>query len=978
MANNLPLTGVSAVVQGVQTFIKDITAVNKAIEKSGKVSNDAAKEAAPLDKELGGLAGKLKSIPPAAVAAVGAITAVVAAVTALVAAFLNLGSRGAPLQEIGVSFDNLTASVGITSQALLKDLRAASEGTIADFELIKTSSTALLGVTGEFGKKFGQALPDFLKIAKVEADATGRSVNELFNNLVEGVKKGTPKLIESTGLIIDQKAAYQEYAATLGITVAQLSDTDKSMALLNATLAAGSVAIDTLGNAQESNADKIDRIQATITNIFDGLAVAIQPVFRSILQGIQRIINGLAQFAPYVALIFNFVGDIISKIVGKIGDSVSDPNFAKRLFEGAAAAFGSFANAIISVANQLIFPAILWIAETIANFLIGFSPPKLGPLSMIDKGGENLMKAWLSGISGVSLDPVIEVANQVSIALGAIGKQGLNAVNARLAKLDSALAPFQNRLEIIKADFDALNEPAKQALDAIERETAKLQEAAYGGDQQAVERLKVLDAQRQTIQDQVDLQQGLVDRAQIQVALAQAQQAPERALLNIRKRYLELLAKSQPVGATGGGLPKEPKAGGAGGVVAPSGGGASGIVTPSGLPSVLDLIGGQDAIEAAAAGVQEAFMGEIDQSGLEQFTQNSLNLGTQIDRIKSVDIGAKISDKFKGLTDAFDPSIAGSIANTVWQFFNGEAINPNSLAGIFERTGASIAPAIETLKLNVQTFLASIFDPTIEGSPAQIVTTFAGDASVPGSAASFFAELPDNIVASIGDLMARINKDVFDPVRKFFTTSDPGSLGDIINQAVGFFMSLPLRIVDALRGIGVAVYNALAVPVINAINGLIGLIESGIRGLINKIAEFATSIADALGDSAPAFLRDTIGKLHDAAAGVNFGRISTELPAFLQSAPLAGATGGIFGKGFMTVGERGTELMYNASKMGVVPHEITNILSMLSGIIAQPQAMPVASNGSTTNNNSSSFNFNGVQSDNDARRRYNFLRAGMR
>ena len=181
----------------------------------------------------------------------------------------------------------------------------------------------MLGVSGEFGTKFGKALPEFLKIAKVEADATGRSVNELFNNLVEGVKKGTPKLIENTGLIIDQKAAYQDYAKTLGVTVAQLSDTDKSQALLNATLIAGAAAIDTLSGSAESNADKLDRQQATITNIFDGLAIAIQPAFGTVLDATQKVLDIFQQLALAVGPIFGGIASIIANVFSTIVDIVT-------------------------------------------------------------------------------------------------------------------------------------------------------------------------------------------------------------------------------------------------------------------------------------------------------------------------------------------------------------------------------------------------------------------------------------------------------------------------------------------------------------------------------------------------------------------------------------------------------------------------------------------------------------------------------
>lgn len=1122
MGSNLPKHGIEAVIEGLPNFLKGMDSINKKISDSTKVTQDAAKKVSPLDtaldkvgatvddlkgklsdfvkgsvpfgNQLGGITDLLLAIPLPALAAV-------AAIVALGAAFLALGNRGAPLQELGIAFDHLTASVGLTSQSLLKDLRAASEGTIADFDLIKTASTALLGVTGDFGKQFGQSLPQFLKIAKTEADATGRSVNELFNNLVEGVKKGTPKLIENTGLVVDQKAAYQDYAKTLGITVGQLSDTDKSMALLNATLTAGQQAIDSLSGSVESNADKLDRQGATITNIFDGLAIAVQPAFGVVLDATQKVLNIFQQLAqavgpifggilsiiagvfstiidvvtavvqpivdiissiaPYFAIAFQTIADIVSgigKIIGEVVGGIVKflkdvaknffgldlDNLGPQLFNGAAAAFGSFANGIIAVANKLIFPAVIAIAKFIADFLIGFSPPKKGPLSVIDKGGENIMLAWLDGISGVSLDPVKEVAKQVSDALGNIGKESLVQVNTRLAQLDKALLPFQNRLDIVKANFDALNEPAKAALDAIDRQTAKLQDAVAQGDPQAVERLKLLDQQRDAIQSQVDAQQALVDRAQIQLGLAQAQQAPERALLTIRQKYLEALAKSQPKAAsTGGGAApanKAPKGQtGAGSVNKPASGGAAAPKAPdSKLPSVLDLIGGQDKVDAAQQGIQDAFSGAIDQSGLEDFAKNSLDLGGQIDRIKSVDLGAKISDKFKGLTDAFNPAVEGSIANKVSIFFNGDANVDGSLASFFAHAGdaiqsidiggkvndalkglvdafnpgvaGSIANKIstffngdgntpgslayffahasdsfqaiqDTIKAKIHDVLAAIFDPDVDGSAANVIVnliaSITGDDTQAGKIAEFFKGIPDRITEAVGGLMDAIKTSIFDPIANLLTGTGAGTLSDIITQAVGFFAGLPTRIVDALRGIGASVYSALALPVIKAINGLIGGVEQGLQTLVNQVADFVDGIINTLGDATPQFLRDASAGLHGTK--VNFGRISEELPAFLQTPPPpAGAKGGLFGEGLFKVGENGPEYLFSGQKFGVLPNELTKILGSLSAILAQPSpmAVPAGNNYNTTNN--SSFTFNGVASDNDARRRYNMLRAGMR
>jgi hypothetical protein len=77
----------------------------------------------------------------------------------------------------------------------------------------------------------------------------------------------------------------------------------------------------------------------------------------------------------------------------------------------------------------------------------------------------------------------------------------------------------------------------------------------------------------------------------------------------------------------------------------------------------------------------------------------------------------------------------------------------------------------------------------------------------------------------------------------------------------------------------------------------------------------------------------------------------------------------------MQVGERGTELMYNASKMGVIPHELTNVLMDLSSILAQPQAAPMMAGGNDYSQSSQTNNFYGVQGASDVVRRMSQLRA---
>lgn len=1054
----LPKIGLQAVLENYGPFKKALDTVNKGMADSAKQTKEAAKSASPLSAALDKAGFSFDAIKQKIARFTGinaqaidsifqiasafgpmAIAAGVAliAVAALGAGFLALGQRGAALVPLGESFDNLTAAVGISSQALLIDLRKAANGTVSDFDLIKRANLALVGSTGEFGKAFGKALPAVLASARAAARATGQDVDFLFQSLVAGIKRASPRLIDNTGIVLKLSEAEATLALELGKSVQQLTLEEKQIAVLNATVKAGAALIDSLGDATESNSEKLARSQAIITNTFDSLAIAVQPAFATVLDIVNRvlgafqslavgiapilgaissiitdvlggainaifdiispIVSAIASFLPYISILFQgiasvvhgvveFIGGIINGIVGFIQGVAKNlfgldiSNLGKSLFEGAAAAFGSFANGIISVANQLVFPAVIAIAKFIADFLIGFSPPKKGPLSEIDKGGENLMLAWLDGIAGVALDPVKDVADQVSILLGDIGKASLPAVDARLKMLDQALLPFQNRLDIVKSQFDAIAAPAQAALDAIDRQMAQAQSALMSGDVQAADTIRRLDAARAAIQGQLDAQQAVVDQQQIQLGLATASQAQERALLNIRKAQIAVAAKVAATKAGGGAVAKDPKVptGGAGAIEPPGTGAAGGFVSPD--SSVLDLVGGQAAVNDAIAGIQEAFAGQIDTTQLDLFGENSGALQEQFDRIGSVDIGAKLGDKFKGLTDLFDPSVENSPANVVSRFFGDASVEgsfasfvnalPDKLSTIAHDVGVRIGENLRAAFI----FLTGSADE--EGTLKNLLATITGDSSVEGSVAHFFSLLPARAAEAASTLFTELDMAVFKPVRDFLTGEGPGTLSDIIMGAIFFFEQLPSQVLFALAGFGQSIYGALVVPVITAVNGLIELVESAIKGFIGGIADFIGGIVDGLGDFAPQFLRDTAAGLRDAANSVAFGRISTDIPDFLKAAPAA-AQGGLFSEGITKVGERGPEFIMSATKMGVLPAELTRALEGLSSMLAQPSPMTVPA-GNTYNDSNSTYNFNGVQSDNDARRRYNSLRAGMR
>lgn len=1059
MGNNLEKVGVRLVAEDANPFNKALDNASKRVADFTKQTTQSAKAASPLSsafQKLGisvdGLRDKLLGVVNASgpmgnalvqlAAALGPLTLAVAAVTAGIVAFIALATRGAGLRGLAESFDLLTASVGVLSTTLLQDLRRAAAGTVSDFDLIRAANLALAGATGEFGQMFAQNLPRILEIARAQARATGQDVNYLFDSLVRGIKRSSPMLIDNTGLVLKIGEANEAYAESIGKTVDQLTQQEQQMAILQATLDAGAAAIEMSGQIQETAAEKLARAGATVTNIFDKLALAVQPAFEAILDVINRVLSAIDQLvtavlpiiqqavtnlaAPFVAVgnavmgfveplvnlasnvipyviaavqilqdvfggLINFLWGLIEPLVRpiieafqRIGAFISNPENVRQMFMGAARFIGALANGMMAAANQYVFPTVIAIARFIADFLMGLSPPPKGPLSTIDKGGENLMLAWLEGITGVSLDPVKKVAAEVAAAMGNIGTMSREQVEGRLRALDAALQPFSDRLAIVKSQFDALREPAEAALRAIDRQMETAVQALLAGDQQAAATVRALDSQREAIEGALAAQQNLTDAAQVQLSLATAQQARERTLLEIRKRMLGPVtaAAKKAKDAAGGKLPKEAKVPAGGGAPAPQmpGGGA-----PIGLPegdesSVLDLIGGQGAIDAARQALEEGFISGFDPTTVGAFNENLGLLQTELGRIGEADIGGRISEGLAGIRGQLDTALNEAFEG-IRHFF----VDPGE--GTLDGLLKSAENWFMGLPGRIITSLAEFWTLLSESEPILALRNFftlqgEDETTLSGilfMGANWFRDLPVKITDALGSLWMDIVDGPLAPLIRFFGTEDEYSLAWLLQQGVDFFATLPERIAAALSSMGDVVWTAVVLPVIGALNGVISAVEEALRNLVGAVIDLLStllggldSLIDLLGlNLARSGDAPIIRDLQNLRANLNLPRVSTTRPA---------VTGGIFGKGLMRVGEHGPEgLMNAASKTAVFPSSVMRSMDALTGaittMVAQPAAMPIPGGNSYNDDHSMNMTFNGIAGNRDAVRRWRVARA---
>lgn len=202
-------------------------------------------------------------------------------------AFYDFGLLGAQAVQVARSFETMTRSVGATP-ALLAELRAAARGTITDLDLMRTAQTALIGLTGQFGNEMSQALPRLLAIARA-ANIANPALGDtafLFQSLVIGLKRLSPRLIDNTGLQLRMGEAYRRLAEQLGKSTEELSSEEQQLALLNATLEAGDRLIDQLGGSTESATDVFMQFKTAAQNVWNELAEGFLPVAREVIRSL--------------------------------------------------------------------------------------------------------------------------------------------------------------------------------------------------------------------------------------------------------------------------------------------------------------------------------------------------------------------------------------------------------------------------------------------------------------------------------------------------------------------------------------------------------------------------------------------------------------------------------------------------------------------------------------------------------------------
>jgi len=192
--------------------------------------------------------------------------------------------QGAQLERLSNSARTMAASFGQDMDKIVSAIQEASNETIAASDAMAAATKALQLGVATTPEEFNQ----LTKAAIALGGAMGRGPVEAMNDIVTGIGRMSPLILDNLGIVTSGGKVFDDYAATLGKTAKDLTDTEKKQALVNITIRDGSKLLDKHGNVVKDTATEYEKLGKRIQEGGDAaknvVARALEPLIKSLNQ----------------------------------------------------------------------------------------------------------------------------------------------------------------------------------------------------------------------------------------------------------------------------------------------------------------------------------------------------------------------------------------------------------------------------------------------------------------------------------------------------------------------------------------------------------------------------------------------------------------------------------------------------------------------------------------------------------------------
>ena len=266
----------------------DNTGLTRGMQEADRIMQQGAREMQRTASTAG--AGIGESMGRGLASALG-VSLSIAGVIGLAKGAIELGQYGAQVDRLRTSFEGLA---GADATPMLQRLRQASQGTVDDMNLmLSANKTMMLGVTQN-----ADEMARLVEVAAVRGRAMGLSTQQAFNDIVTGIGRMSPLILDNLGILTGGQRGMEDYAKSIGKTAEALTDLEKRQYLVNKVLADART-------PTEDAASGFEALDAQAKNLKASWAVGVGDIFgpaaRAMADFTASALQSQEVLAPYTA-----------------------------------------------------------------------------------------------------------------------------------------------------------------------------------------------------------------------------------------------------------------------------------------------------------------------------------------------------------------------------------------------------------------------------------------------------------------------------------------------------------------------------------------------------------------------------------------------------------------------------------------------------------------------------------------------------
>jgi hypothetical protein len=443
---------------------KEVAGLNDETDKAKNKAKDAGLSWGEFGSSLSDVGGTMLKAGGIVAGAIGGI----------VAGVVELGKRGAEINDVRENFDLLMSHMGIDGKAAIATLSTSVDGMVSKFDLMKITNQGVsqgLKLTNEDFKTIGEG-------ARVLAERVGGNTTEAYNTLIQAMASGRTMHLKEIGLNIDETQALKDHARALGVDATEMNEHGQKIAKTGAVLAELTKILNEGGRATMDFGDTFEQAKTKFADWMDdlGSGIAQSKVLGAALNGVGEIVAAVfgGQTEDPIKTIIGLIeqGAIILIEWGRTAVTAGD--MVARVFSGTQVVFDAVGAAVAHLGEYF-----LKLVQGLG--VVGSYIPGIG--DQFEKSGQQAgeMSEYLGGVA-----KGFEEAGGAALQ-SAVGTRDSNDMFVRL---DKALGDVRDKMVDAQAATEGHTAAAR-------KNTAALGENGS----QILSQNKLLDAYNKSVRD---------------------------------------------------------------------------------------------------------------------------------------------------------------------------------------------------------------------------------------------------------------------------------------------------------------------------------------------------------------------------------------------------------------------------------------------------------------------------------------------